>query len=196
MIIVADKNQFAGSHGKSNYKKHRAMAEAGISVLSVPLPFGDYCRLNAGMKETIIRRHDKLKKADLMGDIKLAIDSKKDLVEVAQNVCSKSHSRFRDECILSQKVGARLIVLVEEPNIHSVRDVFTWHNPRMNRYNKIKRMHEQGKWQQVPLPSRPPVSGQTLAKAMITMEKKYGVEWQFCSREDAGKRIIEILSEG
>lgn len=195
MKIAVDKNQFAGSHGKSNAKKHNDMKRMGIEIIPIPLPFGDYCVVTDELQETIDRRGDKLKKVDIIGDVKLSVDSKKDLLEVCGNICGKSHPRFRDEVILAKKMNAKLIILVEEPDIHDVRDVFRWQNPRMRRYNYIKYMHSIGKWDNVPLPKKPPTSGKTLAKAMITIHKKYGVDWIFCSKEEAGKKIVELLEK-
>lgn len=193
MIIAADKNQFSGTHGKSNAYKHGQIEGMGHTLMPCPLPFGDYCLVTEQMQETIDRRGDKLKKQDLVADIKLSIDTKKDLLEVWGNICSGSHSRFRDEVILAQKMGAKLIILVEEAGIHELGDVFRWVNPRLKRYNLIKYMHAQGKWNTTALPKRPPTDGKTLAKAMITMQEKYGVEWRFCYRKNTGKVIVEIL---
>lgn len=194
MKIAADKNQFSGSHGWSNLKKHVWIAQEGNEIIPTPLPFGDYCLITDQMQETIDRRGDKLKKQDLVGDIKLSIDTKKDLLEVAGNICSGSHSRFRDEIILAQKVGAKMIILIEEKGIKSIEDVFQWRNPRMHRYNKIRYMHSIGKWSSVKAPKRPPTSGQTLAKAMLTCQLKYGCKFLFCSPEETGTKIIEILT--
>lgn len=194
MKIAADKNQFAGSHGKSNALKHKKIEDMGHEICPVPLPYGDYCLITDEMQETIDRRGDKLKKADLVGDVKVSVDSKKDLLEVAGNICSSSHNRFRDEIILSKKCGCKMYVLVEENGINSVQDVFRWQNPRMHRYNKIAYMHKMGRWMNIKLPKKPPTSGQTLAKAMLTMQLKYGVEWVFCSREESGKEIIRLLT--
>ena len=54
-------------------------------------------------------------------------------------------------------------------------------------------MHEYGKWLSVNLPKTPPTSGQTLAKALLTMQKKYGVEFLFCRPEEAGAKVLELL---
>ena len=194
MKIAADKNQFAGSHGISNAKKHiQIERDLGHELLDVPLPFGDYCLITEEMQETIDRRGAKLKKQDLVGDIKISVDSKKDLLEVCGNICSGSHNRFRDEVILAQKCGCKLYILVEEPKIKSISDVFRWQNPRMHRYNKIKYMHGIGKWGNVKLPKKPPTSGEVLAKSMITMQEKYGCEFLFTSPQEAGAKIIELL---
>ncbi len=191
--IAADKNQFAGSHGKNNASKHRQLERLGYTVVPIPLPFGDYCLVTGQMQETIDRRADKLKKADLIADILISVDTKKDLLEVAGNICSGSHARFRDELILAQKMNAKMIILVEEPSIHTIDDVFKWQNPRMHRYNKIKYMHNIGKWQNIPLPKKPPTKGETLAKSMLTCQLKYGCEFQFCSPNETGKKIIDLL---
>lgn len=37
------------------------------------------------------------------------------------------------------------------------------------------------------------VTGERLVKACLTMQQKYGVEFQFCRPEDAGKNILELL---
>ena len=37
------------------------------------------------------------------------------------------------------------------------------------------------------------VSGERLFKIMKQMELTYGIEWQFCSKAQTGKKIIELL---
>lgn len=194
MIIAGDKNQFAGSHGRSNARKHKDI-QKHAELIQIPIPFGDYCLVTESVQETIDRRGSKLKKQDLVVDIKLSVDTKKDLLEVASNICSGSHGRFRDEVILAQKVGAKLIILVEEPGIKSIEDVFKWQNPRMRQYNKVRYMHRQGKWMNIPEPKAAPTSGSVLAKAMLTMELKYGCKFMFCKPEETGKKIVEILTK-
>ena len=196
MIICADKNQFAGSHGRSNYLKHKQMEMLGAEIKDIPLPFGDYVLMNENIKETIERRGDKLKKQDLVADYKFVIDSKKDLQELYGNVIGKAHQRFIDELIIAQKMGATMIILVEESGMHSLEDVLKWDNPRMKRYYQVKAMQEQGKWMNAKIGSKPPASNQTLFKALKTIESKYGCTFMFCTRQDAGKRIIELLNGG
>ena len=104
----------------------------------------------------------------------VVIDRKKDLQEVAGNVCQQ-HERFVRELELAKELGYKLIILVEEPSINSVSDVYSWYNWRKKKNPKA-------------------VSGKTLAKIMFTMSQKYGVEWKFCSKGDCGKRIVELLS--
>jgi ERCC4-type nuclease len=106
----------------------------------------------------------------------VVIDRKKDLQEVAGNV-TQQHERFVRELELARELGYRMIVLVEEPNIKTVNDVFGWYNWRKKTNPKA-------------------VSGRTLAKIMLTMSQKYDVEWHFTSKGECGKRIVELLNEG
>lgn len=103
----------------------------------------------------------------------VVIDRKKDLQEVAGNVCQQ-HDRFVRELELAKELGYKMIVLVEEPNIKTVNDVFGWYN-----------------WRKKTNPRA--VSGRTLAKIMLTMSSKYDVEWQFTTKAKCGERILEIL---
>lgn len=53
-----------------------------------------------------------------------------------------------------------------------------------------------GKWQHIKLPKRPPTKGETLAKAMLTMEQEYGVHFLFCHPNEAGAKVVELLEGG
>lgn len=188
LTIGCDVNQFVGSHGKSNEKKHRQLRALGADLVTIPLPVGDYCLIDEHVQSIIDRRGSKLKKIDLIGSLSMVIDTKKDLLEVCSNICSSSHNRFRDELILAQENNIKMYVLVEESGISEVRDVFKWVNPRLWWYRaQVKKGRA---------PKSPPVSGQTLAKAMLTCSHKYGVTWLFCDKEYTGEYIIKILEWG
>ena len=103
----------------------------------------------------------------------VVIDRKKDLQEVAGNVCQQ-HERFVRELELAKELGYRLIVLVEEPSITNVEQVFGWYNWRRKKNPKA-------------------INGRTLAKIMLTMSHKYGVEWHFTTKAKCGERIVELL---
>lgn len=114
-----------------------------------------------------------------------------------QKLYVKRHGFFHRGLKRAQNSGIKLIVLIEnEDGIKSIDDVFRWQNPRIERYYKISQMHNYGKWMKIPLPKAKPTSGETLAKAMLTMEKKYGVTFQFCSSDEAGKKVLELLNGG
>lgn len=193
MMLIEDKGQKEGQH----ILKNRYFDNNEIEVLRAPLPVGDYIVASDKVVDVIHRksaRSMELKKMDFLGTYEVSVDTKKDMQEIVGNICSKAHPRFRDECILAQNNGIKLYVLVENTDkVHSINDVFTWHNPRADRYNKITYMHTLGKWLNVPLPKAKPTSGAVLAKAMLTMQLKYGVEFVFCRPEDAGAKVIELL---
>ena len=103
----------------------------------------------------------------------VVIDRKKDLQEVCGNV-TQQHDRFVRELELAKELGYRMIILVEEPNITSLTNVCSWYNWRCRKNPKA-------------------TNGKTLYKIMKTMSEKYGVEWQFCKKENCGKLIVELL---
>lgn len=103
----------------------------------------------------------------------VVVDRKKDLQEVAGNVCQQ-HARFVRELELAKELGYKLIVLVEEPNIDRLVDVCSWYNWRRKKNPKA-------------------VTGKTLYKIMSTLSDKYGVKWQFTTKEKCGQRIVELL---
>lgn len=180
MIIGVDKNQLIGNHGMSNRRKHLQMEQAGAELLPLRLPFGDYIEVNYVIRQIIEERGgiENVHKKDLIGAIKLSIDTKKNLQEVVGNVCSRQHERFKRELLkpLSQN-DAKLVLLIEEPEIKCLEDVYWWDNPRLKENPKATK-------------------GTSLYKSLCTIRDEYNVDIQFCSRADTGKRIIEILTKG
>lgn len=127
----------------------------GITYFVSKLPCGDYCDLD---------------------NARFCIDRKQNLLEVCSNVCQQ-HKRFSEELKRANKLGIRLVFLVEHsPNIRSLEDVKSWVNPRLK---------------ESPLA----VSGERLYKVLSTMEKTYNTKFYFCSKVETGQRIIEILQE-
>lgn len=193
LLLIEDKGQKEGQH----ILKNRYFENNEIEVLRAPLPVGDYIIADDKVSDVIHRkakRNMEVKKMDFLGTYAVAVDTKKDMQEIIGNICGKSHPRFRDECILAQNNGIKLYVLIENADgVKSVEDVFKWRNPRLERYNRIKYMQSCGKWLNASIPITPPTSGKTLAKSMLTMQLKYGVEFVFCRPEEAGKKIIELL---
>ena len=199
MRIAVDKNQVQkGSHARSNGYNHRRLRDMGHELVPIPLPYGDYCLVTEDVQETIERRGSKLKKADLVGDIKVAVDRKNSIDEICGNVCSttRGHERFRDECILAQKCGCKFVILVEDDEVKSLNDLERWVNPREKKYFVMKARQDKGCKLKYPLSKQPPASGKTLAKALRTMETKYGVTFLFCKPKDAARVIVELLRRG
>ena len=107
----------------------------------------------------------------------LVVDRKQNLSELCNNVV-QDHKRFRDELIRAQEVGISVVVLVEHGGgIKSLDDVPNWVNPRL----KVS-----------PLA----VSGERLYKILKAMEYTYKVRFEFCTKAQTGKRILQILTEG
>ena len=102
------------------------------------------------------------------------IDRKQNLQEVCGNVV-QGRKRFVREIERCNRNKCHLIVLVEHGGkIKSLADVINWKNPRLRE-------------------SPYAVSGERLFKIMTAMAKYYQIEWQFCSKQNTGKRIIELL---
>lgn len=100
---------------------------------------------------------------------KVAIDLKKDLIELANNL-TREHERFKREMEVVQKdMQCDLVVLIREP-YQSLEDVKNWSSKRTQ------------------------LKGEQLYKIMKTMADKYGILWRFCSRETAGAKILQILN--
>ena len=103
----------------------------------------------------------------------VVIDRKKDLQEVAGNVCQQ-HERFVRELELAKDLGYKMYILVEDPKITSVEQVFGWYNWRRKKNPKA-------------------ISGLVLGKIMLTMSQKYNVKWVFTTKYQCGQRIVELL---
>ena len=110
----------------------------------------------------------------LLNNQSVCIDLKRNLQEVCQNVC-QDHARFKRELERAAEYEIKLVFLIEHGgSIKSLEDVQHWVNPRLKDH---------------PLA----MSGERLYKVMLTMQNKYGIDWQFCDKRCTGKRIVEIL---
>lgn len=116
---------------------------------------------------------------------RVAVDRKQNLTELCSNV-TQDHERFRREMIRAQENGIKLIFLVEHGDgIESLEDVIFWENPRRNKKKKVD-----GKWVWYETKA---TTGEVLYNILTTIKRKYGVEFEFCKKEDTGKRILELL---
>ena len=105
---------------------------------------------------------------------RLIVDRKQNLSELCQNVC-QDHDRFRRELVRAQENRIQLIILCEHgKDIESLEDIIFWENPRLKKSPKA-------------------TTGQTLYNILSTLQRKYGVQFEFCTKEQTGKRIIELL---
>lgn len=104
-------------------------------------------------------------------DYSVLIDTKKDMLELAGNLCNTSeHERIKREIAKARELGCeRFIFLICDDKIQKVSDITNW----TSKHTKVK--------------------GVTLAKIMQTMASKYGVSFIFTSKSHAGAKIIELL---
>lgn len=108
---------------------------------------------------------------------RLVVDRKKDLQELCGNVCQQ-HDRFRKELIRAIDAGISLIILVEHGlDVQTLEDVYFWDNPRHKESPKA-------------------TSGESLYRSLVTIRDKYNVRFEFCTKEETGKKIMELLSNG
>lgn len=108
---------------------------------------------------------------------RLVVDRKKDLLELCGNVCQQ-HERFRKELIKAMDAGIRIILLVEHgPDVRTLEDVYFWDNPRL-------------------MQSPRAVSGTGLYKSLVTIRDKYNVQFEFCTKNETGAKIMELLRNG
>ena len=154
MSLVEDTRQQRGKHDA----KQAHFADVGESVVRCALPVGDYQR-----------------------PAKVAVDTKKDIIELGMDVKS-DHDRFRRECERAQTLGTQLVVLVENTDgVRCMADLDEWVEPddsfdRRNRRGNAVRY-----------------TGRAIARACQTMHDRYGVLFGFCDPCESGQRVLDIL---
>lgn len=169
--IVIDTRQQAGKHEH----KDSWFAAHGVETVHRALKFGDY----------------------MADGSNVAVDTKRNMAEVAQNINGRQHDRFKRECIRAQDAGCRLVVLVENLNGYEcVAHVAAWENDhcthcRLRRQRVCNPRNPSGKCMRHS--TMKPIQGPRLARAMQTMEQRYGVRFEFCHPRDAARRICELL---
>lgn len=153
MHLIEDSRQQKDKHKI----KHAAFDAAGDKLLRCKLPVGDYALFP-----------------------RVAVDTKADMAEIAQNIggTASEHARFREELKLAREYGCQLIILVEnEDGIEELTQVQYWDNPR-------RAFSERA------------IQGPQLMKAMQTMQERYGVIFMFCRPSEAAGTIKELLRGG
>lgn len=108
---------------------------------------------------------------------RLVVDRKKDLKELCGNVCQQ-HERFKKELIRAIEAGIQIIILCEHGrDIQCLEDVYFWDNPRLKESPKA-------------------TTGESLYRSLCTIRDKYNVRFEFCTKRETGKRIMELLNNG
>ena len=149
-VIIEDSRQKRGKHEEKRvyFENH------GIIVKRAQLPFGDYVIMPS-----------------------IVVDTKADIVEIAQNLCGSvaERNRFAEEMKNAKLAGVKLVFLIEDKRFDEISDLYE---------TKMK------------LHSGKVIRGEQLATAMSICEVRYGCRFEFCSPEEAGHKIIEILEGG
>ena len=107
---------------------------------------------------------------------RVAIDTKENIQEIAANMCgaSKEKTRFRKECTKARDAGCKLVFLIEDKGYSGINDLWG---------------------QKIWIHTGQVIPGDQLAKAMLIMQERYGIEFRFCSPEDSGRIIKELLED-
>lgn len=158
MVIFEDTGQKIG--------KHENIAQFcranGIEIIRIKLKVGDYT---------------------LPTDQRVCVDTKAGCEELYMDLVSDTE-RFRREYHLAERLGIQLVILVEDPFIHSL-DEFenNWTNPLIKRYQrgKIKTM---------------PRANAIVRKQIDTISAKHGTRFLFCHPADTGRVLVELLERG
>ncbi len=117
-------------------------------------------------------REQKLDEGDyaLEGQDDIVIERKQDLLELAGNICSKDHQRFKRELLRAKEKGKKIWIVIGSKTFRKVEDVKRW----KSKYSQVK--------------------GETLMKAMKTMEERYGVSYILDKEENIGFHIYNLLT--
>lgn len=184
--IIEDTGQKIGQH----VLKNNQMENLGAKVIRSKLLVGDYILANNGS---------------------ISIDTKQDMSEMYGNLV-QDHTRLGNEIKLAKGCNIKLIFLIEHgENIKELDDIMTWVNPQVAKYKarvrgilsksklllkfksyELDEMLTIAKINKVKIP-KSPAPNEQLIKSMRTLSERYGCEFLFCTKEDCGKRIIELL---
>lgn len=151
-MILCDTRQKLGSHANIE----RYFEKAGIETERCALFVGDYAIAN---------------------DQKRSVDTKQDVLELAKDIMSSDHERFKRECLRAKNAGIQLLVLVEE--VLPEGGLSAWQSPSDSKGKQLTK-----------------VNGESLRRALLTMTAKYGVRFRFCDPRQTGRLIVEYLTEG
>lgn len=169
IYLIEDTRQQQGKHlFKDSYFKFN-----NIKVLKSKLPFGDY---------------------SLYGDMSLVIDTKKDIMEVAQCLM-QGHERFRKEIVGANNFNTGIIILIEENVKYTFKTLISDYKIPCYKTKGFKKAN--GKSIMTHYQGQPMArfNIESVVKTMLTMQEKYGVLFMFTTKEKCGEDIINILSK-
>lgn len=178
MVLLEDTRQQIYD-GDKHANIHRYCERKGIQIIRQPLSYGDYAIAQQEVDGSLIRERGDAGLVCYHHDV--VVDTKASIMELASNVMSNQHRRFRDECLRAQINGSTLVILVEEMPPCGRLDY--WEPPV---YRYPTKYHRAGE----PMTRIRP---ELLRQALITMQGKYGVKFRFCDGRQTGKQLMEYL---
>ena len=114
-------------------------------------------------------------------DQSVCIDTKQGCEELYMDLVSDTE-RFRREYHLAEKLGIKLIILVEDLFVRSLDDFeHNWTNPLWKRYDRGRI-------------STPPRPNAVVRKQIETITARHGTQFRFCHPADTGRIIVEMLT--
>ena len=154
-VILTDSRQQKEEHILKEFDKQ------GILHIRTGLPSADYMALRYSLQKGMYL------------DYSILIDTKKDIEEIAGNLCNtQNHERVKREILRGQELGAKeFIFLINSGKVKSIEDLQNWTSKR----TKVK--------------------GSTLIKVFQTMKQRYNVRFVLVPKKEMGKKIIELLSK-
>lgn len=155
ILILADTRQQRDAYITDYFDKNN------IQWIRTGLPSADYMALRWHRQNGFIKDYSTL------------IDTKKDVEEIAGNLCNTTqHERIKREVQKAKDLGCKdFIFLICDNKIKTTDDLRNWSSKR----TKVK--------------------GETLLKIMITMNQKYGIRFIFTNKNNAGAKIVELLTK-
>lgn len=153
LMILCDTRQQKDGHITNFFD------EKGIMWVRTGLPSADYMAV----------RYE----GGFIKDYSILIDTKKDLIELAGNLCHKSeHERVVREVEKAHDLGCQdFIFLICDDSINSVQDLAEWQS------------------------SRTKVKGATLMKVMSTFAEHHNCRFVFTKKNQAGQKIFDLLNK-
>lgn len=153
ILIVADTRQKQDNHITKYFDRHK------IQWIRDNLPSADYMRI--------------LWKDGFYKDYSILIDTKKDLVELAHNLCNtQEHARVVREIEKAKELGCeKFYFLIADDKIKTLDDLKSWRS----QYTKVK--------------------GETLLKVMTTFSKNHNVKFLIVPKKEMGAKVYSILTQ-
>lgn len=126
---------------------------------------------------------------------RVIIDRKQDLQELYGNVCQQ-HERFKRELLKAIQANIQLIILIEHgEDVMSLTDVYFFYQPPIERWHYVTRVINGEKKKIREKYIQQAIDGKKLYKSMRTIEERYNVRFEFCEKNDTGRRIMKLLGE-